>query len=835
MYDITGTNIQLPDNVTLAGGTPGAGIDIIDSANTTKALLYLGNNNTIVDLTVTHSRSPQTNVESNPVRDKDFHNKLSIVSDEKDNIKIINSSFEGNVSIFVDFRGGDNLLVQNSTFEGSYTQLRTSGDTTNATITNSLFKNSLGDGIKTLHSNGVTEGALVSDSVFMNHFRDGIDLTGGFRDSIIENSYFINNGVSGIDIKTIYDSDDDLRTGGSRPVNDNILIKGSEFIDNNHAIVTTTLDRGIPEKYLTVNNAHNLATQNIKLENSIVEANVGSSNMFHIKDSHSINWQNVTLLGSVTETKFRDNYNVGLNSSVSGSNVTTGSSRGTQPDSYYEEMAGTDWSNLSYPTGGTPTPPSTDPVPSPDPISYIPPADTPVVDDPAHIPEVVVDTTPSADSGSGSFAGKLLNIYLAYSDTDKNIALLDDGTNIDSNLTADRPLTIYASSQEGAPNVGSVQLKVPGVGSRLENAEPYALFGDNSKGNLWGGRKWADGTYTVTLTAFEGKNGSGKVLETMIFDFTLGGPTSTQIVTSPVTNDPTPDPVVVTLQPETDLQRDAEPLPSSNPLFNISLIDTKTDNTIIDLHEGIKLSNSDLSGRNLTISAAALDPDTAGIGSMRLDLDGLYSRVENVAPYALFGDNAKGDFSGGTTLGSGTHFATLTAYSGKNGKGSVLEKVTVQFDVGNYDTVMVGGTASAVSSYSSKQDTGTASVSGNQMSITLDGSAWKSLDHFKTITDMTVMKVDFKSSTEGEIQGIGFSNGKGDLGSTFFQLDGSQDLGIQAFNDLYETSSGSDTYFIPVGQYFTGEFDQLVLVNDDDAGLGASSTFENISFFEAVA
>jgi len=59
--------------------------------------------------------------------------------------------------------------------------------------------------------------------------------------------------------------------------------------------------------------------------------------------------------------------------------------------------------------------------------------------------------------------------------------------------------------------------------------------------------------------------------------------------------------------------------------------------------------------------------------------------------------------------------------------------------VGDYDSVIVGGTSSAVSSYSSAQDKGSATVSGNQMSVELEGSAWKSLDHFKQITEMTVM------------------------------------------------------------------------------------------------
>jgi len=412
-----------------------------------------------------------------------------------------------------------------------------------------------------------------------------------------------------------------------------------------------------------------------------------------------------------------------------------------------------------------------------------------------------------------------------------------DGADIDGALTSGRPLTIYATSQEGASPIGSVRLEVDGVESRLENAEPFALFGDNARGNLWGGRKWKDGSYSVTITAYEGKNGSGDILEEVEFDFAVGAQTSGPIASpetpvNPVVVAPEPEPEP---EPETDLAPDADSFGANSQLVNISLVDTGSDKVVANLHQGIMLSNDDISGRKLTLSAEAMEGNSTKIGSMKLEMDGRYSQVENVEPYALFGDNGKGNFFNGKSLSDGTHFATLTAYSGKNGKGSVLEKITVEFNVGDYDTVVVGGTSSAVSSYSSTQDKGSATVSENQMSVELEGSAWKSLDHFKQITEMTVMEVGFKSATEGEIQGIGFSNGQEDLSSTFFQLDGSQELGIQAFNDQYETGSGSDTYIIPVGQFFTGEFDELVLINDDDAGLGASSAFENISFFEAVA
>jgi len=494
-----------------------------------------------------------------------------------------------------------------------------------------------------------------------------------------------------------------------------------------------------------------------------------------------------------------------------------------------------------------------------------------VVSEPEVVVEVVEPTedtnTPPQDTPTVNFVSKFLDVFLAYTDTDRNVAQLSDGATIDSNLTDGQKLTIYATSQAGAPNIGSVKIDVSGIGSRMENAEPFALFGDNAKGDFFGGKNFSEGTYQITLTAYEGKNGSGSVLETIDLDFSIdktGAPSV--IVEDPVVVDQPvvvevpvvePDPIVInqpvvepepevvveapvvvvdpvpTPEPEMDLARDSSPMSSGSSLIDISLVDTKTDSTVISLQDGMKLSSSDINGQKLTISAEAIDANTADIGSMKLVMGG-YSRIENVEPYALFGDNGKGNFFGGKELSEGTHTATLTAYSGKQGKGSILEEITIQFEVGDYDSVIIDGTSSVVSSYSKSQDTGTAKVANDNSSITLEASSWKSLTHFKEITEMTVMEIDYSSPVEGEIQGIGLSNGKGQLGSTFFQLGGTQELGIQDFND-YEAGSGTNTYVIPIGEFFTGEFDELVLINDDDAGLGSSSTFDNISFYEAVA
>ncbi len=83
----------------------------------------------------------------------------------------------------------------------------------------------------------------------------------------------------------------------------------------------------------------------------------------------------------------------------------------------------------------------------------------------------------------------------------------------------------------------------------------------------------------------------------------------------------------------------------------------------------------------------------------------------------------------------------------------------------------------------------------------------------------------------GEIHGIGFENDGQISEEFFFQIHGTDEWGNQTFDGLY-TGSGLGFYTIPVGQFYTGDFDWLVLVMDDDAGVGADSTFVDLEFFE---
>ncbi|MEM1401189.1 MAG: hypothetical protein AAGF58_14980, partial [Pseudomonadota bacterium] len=155
----------------------------------------------------------------------------------------------------------------------------------------------------------------------------------------------------------------------------------------------------------------------------------------------------------------------------------------------------------------------------------------------------------------------------------------------------------------------------------------------------------------------------------------------------------------------------------------------------------------------------------------------------------------------------------------------------------------VGGGDFDVLSYDPGQDFGRFSVSADHSAVTLVENAWKRVKVDKTITSDTVMSFEFASTFEGDIHGIGFDTDN-DVSTfsqdTFFQLDGPQQYGLQAFNGAYETGSGFKRYEIRIGDFFTGDFENLVFnadhdlfpVNPGDPGPDGDSIFRNITFTE---
>ena len=118
--------------------------------------------------------------------------------------------------------------------------------------------------------------------------------------------------------------------------------------------------------------------------------------------------------------------------------------------------------------------------------------------------------------------------------------------------------------------------------------------------------------------------------------------------------------------------------------------------------------------------------------------------------------------------------------------------------------------------------------------LKLSNNTWKKIDFDYTITENTVVTFDFKSGLQGEIHGIGFDKDNKIGGNKTFQLHGTQDWGRQDFHDYAATGNGDwKSYEIPVGEFFTGSFNYLTLINDHDRRpRNAESFFRNIRVFE---
>ena len=135
-------------------------------------------------------------------------------------------------------------------------------------------------------------------------------------------------------------------------------------------------------------------------------------------------------------------------------------------------------------------------------------------------------------------------------------------------------------------------------------------------------------------------------------------------------------------------------------------------------------------------------------------------------------------------------------------------------------------------SYSNQDSSSSVSVLDGGDTIQLSNNTWRRTSSTFTITANTVIEFDFRSTSQGEIHGIGFDEDDTLTNDVrIFQLHGTQNWG-SANHDFDNYSSGTVTYTIPVGQYYTGGGFRLVLVNDNDAGSGNNSFFTNVRVFE---
>lgn len=218
---------------------------------------------------------------------------------------------------------------------------------------------------------------------------------------------------------------------------------------------------------------------------------------------------------------------------------------------------------------------------------------------------------------------------------------------------------------------------------------------------------------------------------------------------------------------------------SAKPLFTIALVDADT-NKIVEGYEDIaaksdiNLDNTDLGRFSLLVRINEDHPDADMVESIKFESD-FGKQIENLKPYALFGDNDSG--FNGRFPEEGKHTVKATAYSKDGGKGTKLSTQIQEFSFSNNDV-----------------------LTGISEQLAGDPMADDQLTNFNKATEGTAMDdmMTFRAGDEPLLLDItNFSNMDDIVDTT---LIGSSNANDGANDDLFRDGLPFDTLSIPFGE-----------------------------------
>ena len=219
---------------------------------------------------------------------------------------------------------------------------------------------------------------------------------------------------------------------------------------------------------------------------------------------------------------------------------------------------------------------------------------------------------------------------------------------------ANNPMSFEA--QPGSFKIGSAHFELTGQvsHSRIENVEPFTLFGDNQE--KYNGLFLPEGNYVLTVTPYSGSNKQGVKGIPKTINFTI------------------------------EFFKDDFTLPMVANLY-----DANTDKSIANLFTYNKAvfdkKNMNLDNVNLVVNPFSF---IHSIKSVYMALQGPvsnfnnyvappFTKIENVAPFALFGD-VDGDFYG-ESLSVGNYKLYATPYAGNNATGNAGFGRVFEFEI----------------------------------------------------------------------------------------------------------------------------------------------------------
>jgi hypothetical protein len=132
------------------------------------------------------------------------------------------------------------------------------------------------------------------------------------------------------------------------------------------------------------------------------------------------------------------------------------------------------------------------------------------------------------------------------------------------------------------------------------------------------------------------------------------------------------------------------PGPKPSTAMDIWLINADSDKRILKLTDGAVIEPTRIANGEYSLEAVP----GGGAGSVRFKIAGT-TKVENTAPYALFGDKSGGTDFNGTPLPSGPQTVTIEAFSGRNASGTKIATESVDFTFGRAAADAAAATADA--------------------------------------------------------------------------------------------------------------------------------------------
>ena len=256
---------------------------------------------------------------------------------------------------------------------------------------------------------------------------------------------------------------------------------------------------------------------------------------------------------------------------------------------------------------------------------------------------------------SSHHSEELLTFALVDAISDKTIATFDQlssapiGQFDGQDLSRFSIVGVINQDHSAADSIQSIKFE-SNYGTKIDNIAPFAMFGDR-EGDLWG-RAVEEGTYQVKATAYSERRGQGRIVDTATLKYTV-----------------------------TEAQGEGNHGTQTSDFFKIGLIDAKRDRLIPgfeNLESGRTINLNDL-GTDSYNFVATINQSYAQASKVKsIKFESQYGdKVENVVPFALFGDNGKGDFSG-KSVKAGPFSFKATAFDGRSSTGKALQ--SMKFD-----------------------------------------------------------------------------------------------------------------------------------------------------------